>query len=88
MDDETSKRFMQIDQRFGAVEADLAVIRSNYVTKADLAEEAGRLRGDIAKVETNIAKLEASMLKWFMATTLSVVVATASTTLAVLRMAG
>lgn len=87
MDDETSKRFMQIDQRFGAVEADLAVIRSNYVTKADLADEVGRLRGDIAKVETNIAKLEVSMLKWFMATTLSVGLGTASTTLAVLRMA-
>lgn len=65
MDEETSERFSALETRLSAVETDLAVIRSNYVTKAEFATALGEVRADIAK-------LEATILKWFIATVITV----------------
>ncbi|WP_167086901.1 hypothetical protein [Massilia frigida] len=73
----------KILERLDNVERDVAVIRSNYVTKADLAAVEASLRVSIATLESSlkvsiatvesslkasIAALEATMLKWFVRT--------------------
>lgn len=60
-------------ERVHAVETDVAVIKSNYAT-----------REDIAKTHEAIAKLEARLIKWFVGTavTLSAVVGTIAFTAA------
>jgi len=63
---------------------DVAVIRSNYATKADLAAfrtetavEFGKVHERISieagRLDARIAQLEASLLRWFIATTLTAV---------------
>ncbi|NVM79360.1 hypothetical protein FHW83_005199 [Duganella sp. SG902] len=62
-----------IGERLHLVETDVAVIKSNYAT-----------REDIAKTHEAIAKLEARLIKWFVGTavTLSAVVGTIAFTAA------
>lgn len=50
----------KILERLSALERDVAVIRSNYATKADIAE-----------LQASIAALEAKMLKWFIGTAIT-----------------
>jgi hypothetical protein len=78
MDEETSKQFSAVDTRFAAVdgrlhalEIDVAVIRSNYATKAD-----------VLAVSEKIAKMESTVLKWFIGTAISIAMVAASATLA------
>jgi glutathione S-transferase len=61
----------KILERLSAVERDVAVIRSNYVTKADLAEVQATLQASIAALEANMTALEARMLKWFIGTAIT-----------------
>ena len=71
MDEETKERFNSVDRRLGAlegweprlrvVEQHVATILSNYATRAD-----------VLAVREDIAKLEAAMLRWFLATTISI----------------
>ena len=84
MDEETSKQFAAVDGRFVAVEVplralevDVAVIRSNYATKAD-----------VLAVREDIAKLESAMLKWIVGTSISMWVVTLSGTLTLTKLFG
>lgn len=54
----------KILERLAAVERDVAVIRANYATKADLAAVEASLRA-------SIASLEATMLTWFIWTAIA-----------------
>lgn len=45
MDTETTK----IEERLGALERDVAVIKSNYVTKDDLQRELGATKSELSK---------------------------------------
>ncbi|MDR7051057.1 cob(I)alamin adenosyltransferase [Duganella sp. 3397] len=56
--------FDQINDRLSVVEADVAVIKSNYATKED-----------IAKLETKIVKMENTLLKWFIGTAIALTAA-------------
>ena len=56
-----------------ALITDVAVIRSNYVTKVELAALRTENAIEFGKVNASIVKLEASLLRWFIATTLTAV---------------
>ena len=60
-----NERITALEKDMAAVKTELAVIRSNYVTREDLAREFGSLRADMAKMETNI-------IKWFIATAVTI----------------
>lgn len=48
-------------ERVAVLEVDLAVIKSNYATKED-----------VARVKEDIAKLEGTLLKWFVGTAVTI----------------
>lgn len=48
-------------ERVTVLEVDLAVIKSNYSTRAD-----------VAKVKEDIAKLKVTLLKWFIGTAVTI----------------
>ena len=54
------------------LEIDVAVIRSNYATKADLTSVREEMAVQFGKVHTDIAQLEATLIKWFVATAVAV----------------
>lgn len=64
MDDTTSEWRHSVERRLGSLETDVAVIRSNYATKEDLA----RLETELARLETRMTALESRLIRWFFAT--------------------
>ncbi len=57
-------RISSVEKDMSVLKTDVAVIRSNYVTQADLAKEVGAVRADVAKLETVI-------LKWLIGTAIT-----------------
>jgi hypothetical protein len=57
----------EILKRLTAVEIDVAVIKSNYATREDIA----RTHEAIAKLEVRMASMETRLLKWFFATAIT-----------------
>ena len=49
-------------ERISSLELDVAVIKSNYAT-----------REDIAKIREDLAKMEGTLLKWFIGTAVTIV---------------
>jgi hypothetical protein len=57
----------KVVERLNAVAVDVAVVKSNYATREDIA----RTHEAIAETRGDIANMESSLLKWFFATTLT-----------------
>lgn len=81
MDDTTAEWRSSMERRIGALETDVAIIRSNYATKEDLANVERRLEGQISA-------LEARLIKWFVATAAAMSLVSFSAALTVARMLG
>ncbi|MES2130193.1 MAG: hypothetical protein V4463_23225 [Pseudomonadota bacterium] len=64
----------QMEVRVHKLETEVAVIRSNYATKEDIARLELKLAGTDAKVvgiEIKLAQLETKMVKWFITTSVA-----------------
>lgn len=85
MDEETKERFNSLDKRLCVlegleprlriVEQHVATILSNYATKAD-----------VLVVSEKIARMEATVLRWFIGTAVSIAMVGASATMAVVTL--
>jgi hypothetical protein len=69
-------------RRLGGVEIDLAIIKSNYATKEDLARLYQAMTGIDGSLDAKMAQMETRLIKWFIGTALTMV--TISTSLAFL----
>ncbi|MGV7208021.1 hypothetical protein ACLB1G_09205 [Oxalobacteraceae bacterium A2-2] len=63
--DQFNAEFKTVNSRLSALETDVAVIRSNYVTRADMAEQFGGLR-------TEMAKMESRLIRWMVGMSVTV----------------
>ncbi|MES2298508.1 MAG: hypothetical protein V4582_15795 [Pseudomonadota bacterium] len=62
---DVGSRISTLEHDIGSIKADLAVIRSNYVTKAELETAVQSLRIDVQNVRTELQK-EFNALTWKM----------------------
>lgn len=77
MVEETDERALQQERRFGAIEQNVAVILSNYATKED-----------IARLETQIVRSEAHLIKWMMGLVFATIVSIAGSVVSLARLFG
>ena len=80
----SAAQLSDIGNRLRVVEIDLAVIKSNYATREDVANLATKTQGSISSLEIRMAQMEARLIKWFIGTAiiLSAVVGTIAFTAA------
>ena len=80
----SAAQLSDIGNRLRAVEIDVAVIKSNYATREDVANLATKTQGSISSLEIRMAQMEARLIKWFIGTAiiLSAVVGTIAFTAA------
>lgn len=64
-----------IERRLAAVGCDVAVIRSNYATKEDLAKLESRvistMQDRLGRLDGTLAEVENRLIRWFFATSVS-----------------
>jgi hypothetical protein len=80
----SAAQLSDIGNRLRAVEIDVAVIKSNYATREDVANLGIKTQESISSLEIRTAQMEARLIKWFIGTaiTLSAVVGTIAFTAA------
>lgn len=88
MDDTTAEWRNSMERRIAALETDVAVIRSNYVTKEDLANLERRVEGQLGGLDGKIGAMETRLVKWFVATAAAMSLVSFSAALTVARMLG
>jgi hypothetical protein len=69
--EESRKDLRSIDVRLGRLETAADGIAKNMATKADFAELKGTAAKDAAELKGSISQLEATLLKWFIGTTIA-----------------
>lgn len=71
--------FDQINDRFTALEIDVAVIKSNYATKEDIAKLETKIAGvetQLAQVRNEITVMTITLIKWSIGTAIALTSAT------------
>jgi hypothetical protein len=63
----------ELIKRVGAIEIDVAVIKSNYATKTDIAELKTELKADILGIKADISNASHTQTKWIIATIVTVI---------------
>jgi hypothetical protein len=64
-------RLTGVETRLGVVEVDLAVVKSNYATKEDIAKLHEAIAAGDHSLELKMAQMETRLIKWFIATAIT-----------------
>lgn len=74
--DQVVEQLTDLNTRLRAVELDVAIIKSNYATKEDIAKthiSIGETHTSIAETHKLIAQMESRLIKWFIGTAVTLV---------------
>lgn len=69
--DQILERPGDIERRLSAVEINLAVVKSNYATKEDIAKLHETIAAGDHSLELKMAQMETRLIKWFIATAIT-----------------
>jgi hypothetical protein len=69
--DQILERPGDIERRLSAVEINLAVVKSNYATKEDIAKLHETIAAGDHRLELKMAQMETRLIKWFIATAIT-----------------
>ncbi|MYN29890.1 hypothetical protein [Duganella levis] len=69
--DQILERPGDIERRLSAVEINLAVVKSNYATKEDIAKLHETIIAGDHSLELKMAQMETRLIKWFIATAIT-----------------